>query len=102
VILIEGTAAVEATINKNTGSSPVLTTNKLKLMKGSMNLKHRKNIVREAKKLINIEIEDYNSRHIGEQESILDKYIEKICVELGWTLSNFYCEEDKVLEKILK
>jgi hypothetical protein len=26
VILIEGTAAVEATINKNTGSSPVLTT----------------------------------------------------------------------------
>ena len=26
VILIEGTAAVEATINKNTGSNPVLTT----------------------------------------------------------------------------
>ena len=29
VILIEGTAAVEATINKNTGSTPVLTTKEI-------------------------------------------------------------------------
>ena len=71
-------------------------------MKGPMNLKHRKNIVREAKRLINIEIKDYNLRPIGEQESILDNYIEKICVELGWTLSHFYFEDGRVLEKILK
>ena len=70
-------------------------------MKSPMNLKHRKNIVRGAKKLISLEIKDYKSRPVGEQESILDKYIEKICVGLGWSLSNFYCEEGKVLEKIL-
>jgi hypothetical protein len=67
-----------------------------------MNLKHRKNIVREAKKLIRLDIEDYESRPIGEQESILDKYLEKVCVKLGWELTQFYCEEGKVLEKILK
>lgn len=71
-------------------------------MKGSMNLKHRKNIVREAKKLISLEVKDYNSKPIGEQESILDDYIEKVCVKLGWELIHFYTEEGNVLEKILK
>jgi hypothetical protein len=32
VILIEGTTAVEATITKNTGSNPVLTTKKIRVM----------------------------------------------------------------------
>jgi hypothetical protein len=71
-------------------------------MKSPMTLKHRKNIVREAKKLISLEIKDYNSRPIGEQESILDEYLEKICVKLGWELIHFYNEEGKVLEKILR
>jgi len=71
-------------------------------MKGPMNLKHRKNIVRKAKKLIIIEVKDYSSKPVGEQESILDNYIEKICIELGWELVHFYNEEGKVLEKILR
>ncbi len=71
-------------------------------MRGPMNLKHRKNIVRRAKKLISLEIKDYDSKSTGEQETILDEYIEKICVELGWEFAHFYCEEGKVLEKILR
>lgn len=71
-------------------------------MKGSMTLKHRKNIVREAKSLIGKEIKDYNIRELGEQETILDEYIGKICIEKGWELSNFYFEENKVLNKLLK
>jgi hypothetical protein len=73
-----------------------------KNIKGSMNLSHRKNIVRNAKHLIKIEIKDYNSRPVGEQESILDEYIEKISIGLGWSLSHFYFEDGKVLDKLLK
>ncbi len=71
-------------------------------MKGPMNLKHRKNIVRTAKNLIKSEIKDYDTKLIGEQESILDEYIEKVCNQLGWELIHFYNEEGKILEKLLK
>lgn len=71
-------------------------------MKGPMTLKHRKNIVREAKRLIKKEVEDYSSKLSGEQESILDKYIEKVCIEKGWSFAHFYCEEAKILNKILQ
>jgi hypothetical protein len=70
-------------------------------MKGPMNLKHRKNIVREAKRLIKNDIKDYDTKTSGEQEIILDQYIEKVCLDLGWDLSHFYCEEGKILNKIL-
>jgi hypothetical protein len=70
-------------------------------MKGPMTLKHRKNIVREAKRLIKDEVKDYDSLLCGQRESILDEYIDKICIEKGWTLSHFYYEDGKVLEKIL-
>lgn len=66
-----------------------------------MNLKHRKNIVREAKRLIKNDIKDYDTKTSGEQEIILDQYIEKVCLDLGWDLSHFYCEEGKILNKIL-
>jgi hypothetical protein len=71
-------------------------------MKGKMNLKHRKNIVREAKRMIDQEIKEYGSKPIGQQESILDEYIEKVCVNQGWSMSHFYCEDGRVLNKILK
>jgi hypothetical protein len=71
-------------------------------MKGAMTLKHRKNIVREVKSRISKEIKDYNDKEVGQQESILDEYIEKVCVEKGWELVHFYCEEGKILDKILK
>ena len=44
-------------------------------MKGPMTIKHRKNIVREAKSRILKEIKDYYDKEVGEQETILDKYI---------------------------
>jgi hypothetical protein len=71
-------------------------------MKGPMTIKHRKNIVREAKSHIIKEIKDYYDKEVGEQETILDKYIENICIEKGWSLVHFYCEEGKILDKILK
>jgi hypothetical protein len=69
--------------------------------KGKMNTKHRKNIVREAKKLIKLEVPNYNQKPIGERESILDRYINQICIKRGWDFAHFYCEEGKVLDKIL-
>lgn len=69
--------------------------------KGPMNTKHRKNIVREAKRLIGIDIKDYFERQLGEREVILDSYIEKVCNERGWSFSHFYAEDGKLLEKIL-
>jgi hypothetical protein len=71
-------------------------------MKGSMTLKHRKNIVRESKSRISKEIKDYNDKEVGERETILDEYIEKICIEKGWELSHFYFEEGNILNKLLK
>lgn len=71
-------------------------------MKGPMTLKHRKNIVRDAKRLINSEVEDYDTKPSGEQETILDHYIGIVCDQKGWDLSHFYFEEGKVLEKILR
>lgn len=70
-------------------------------MKGPITLKHRKNIVREAKHLIMAEVKDYESLPGGQKESILDEYIDKLCVEKGWSLSHFYAEDGKVLNKIL-
>lgn len=70
-------------------------------MKVPMTLTHRKNIVREAKHLINAEVKDYESLPGGQKESILDEYIDKLCVEKGWSLSHFYAEDGKVLNKIL-
>lgn len=70
-------------------------------MKGPMTTKHRKNIVREAKRLIKIEDKDYHTKPSGEQEAILDHYINKVCVQKGWDFSHFYFEEGKKLEKIL-
>jgi hypothetical protein len=72
------------------------------MMKSPMNLKHRKNIVRRAKRLIKDEEKDFELKHRDEQEAILDSYVERVCIELGWTLVHFYCEEGKVLEKLLK
>lgn len=66
-----------------------------------MTTKHRKNIVREAKRNIANEIKDYSSKSIGEQERIFDVYIEKACIARGYTLSNFYFEEGKKLDIIL-
>ncbi len=70
-------------------------------MKGPMTLKHRKNIVREAKRLIKKEVKNYETLLSGQKESILDEYIDKVCIEKGWSLSHFYLEDGKILEKIL-
>jgi hypothetical protein len=68
---------------------------------GKMTLKHRKNIVRQAKQLIKINVKNYDSLPEGKKEVILDKYIGQVCTEQGWTFSHFYCENGKILEKIL-
>jgi hypothetical protein len=82
-------------------SCPDYNRNKVHIMKGPMNLNHRKNIVRKAKRQIKNDIKDYDIKPSGEQEVILDQYIEKICIESGWNLSHFYFEECKILDKIL-
>lgn len=66
-----------------------------------MTLKHRKNIVREAKNRIEVQVKDYTSRPTGEREAILDGFIEQVSAERGWDLAHFYCEEGKILNKIL-
>jgi hypothetical protein len=70
-------------------------------MKGPMNLKHRKNIVREARKLIKLEIDGFEELPVGKRESIQDEYIERVCKSKGWDLAHFYCEEGNILDKIL-
>lgn len=71
-------------------------------MKGPMTLKHRKNIVKEAKRLIKTEVKDYETLLVGQQEAILDEYIDKVSTEKGWSLQHFYFEDGKVLDKLLK
>jgi hypothetical protein len=66
-----------------------------------LNTKKRKNIVREAKSIIKLEVDGFDDLPVGERESILDRYIEKVCEEKGTTLIHFYFEEGKKLEKIL-
>lgn len=70
-------------------------------MKGPMTLKHRKNIVREAKRLIKEEVKNYETLLSGQKETILDEYIDKVCIEKGCSLSHFYAEDGKILNKIL-
>lgn len=66
-----------------------------------LSTKQRKNIVREAKALIKKEVKDFDSLLSGEKERILDNYIDQVCEQKGTTLSHFYFEEGKKLEKIL-
>lgn len=66
-----------------------------------MTTKHRKNIVREAKKRIKIEVSNFESLLVGEREVLLDEYIRKICEEKGFDFIHFYCEEGNILEKII-
>lgn len=61
----------------------------------------RKNIVREAKRKIKLEVDDYDNKLSGEKESILDEYIEDVCKEKGYTIHNFYATDGKTLQKIL-
>ncbi|MFM2393100.1 MAG: hypothetical protein RLZZ546_1082 [Bacteroidota bacterium] len=62
-----------------------------------MSKKQRKNIFRAAKKLIKSDVKDFDSLPQGKQESVQDTYIEKVCIENGWTLSDFYFTDSKEL-----
>lgn len=66
-----------------------------------MTLKHRKNIVREAKNRIEVQVKNYTDKSVGEREAILDEFIEQVSVEKGWSLAHFYFEDGKILNKIL-
>jgi hypothetical protein len=63
--------------------------------------KHRKNIVREAKKRIKIDVVNFEFLPIQQRETILYEYITKICEEKGIEFSHFTLEESKILEKII-
>lgn len=67
-----------------------------------MKRSQRKDIGIKAMRLAILDVPDFFSRMMGEQESILDEYIEKLCLDQGMTLADFYAEDGKVLEKILK
>lgn len=66
-----------------------------------LNTKQRKNIVREAKALIQNEVKLFDSFTTGERESILDKYIQLVCEKKEIDFIHFYNEEGKKLERIL-
>jgi hypothetical protein len=66
-----------------------------------LNNKHRDNIIRKARKLIKNEIINYNDLPVGQQESILDEYIEKVCISKGATLADFYFLDGQTLNKLL-
>ena len=66
-----------------------------------MNNKHRVNIAREAKRLIKKEIPNFYDLAVGEQESLLDEYIGKVCEAKGHTLTEFYFADGNFLNKIL-
>ncbi len=62
-----------------------------------MNKKERKDIFRAAKKLISSEVKDIDKLKQGAKESIQNNYIEKVCIENGFTLSDFYATNSKEL-----
>lgn len=66
-----------------------------------LSTKQRKNIVREAKKLIKVEVPDYDTLPEGRKIGIQDEYIDKLCKERGYELCHFYAEEGEKLDKIL-
>jgi len=68
---------------------------------GLMSNSNRKNIVREAKRLIKSEVKDYDDQEAGKKESILDDYIEKVCKEKGFDMAHFYATDCKTINKLL-
>ena len=76
--------------------------NKLEIMeKGQMRKSHRISILREANKRIKLEVKDFVEMLGGEQEQVEDKYIDEVCKERGWDLSNFYFLPGDELNKLL-
>lgn len=62
-----------------------------------MNKKERKDIFRAAMKLINAEVERFDKLPQGKKETVQDTYIEKVCIEHGFTLAQFYATNSKEL-----
>jgi hypothetical protein len=59
-------------------------------------------IIKEANKRIKEQVENFNDLSSGEKETIQDKFIEIICQEKGFSISDFYASNGKQLnEKIL-
>lgn len=53
--------------------------------------KHRKNIIREAKK----------DPRWTSNEGVQDRLIEEGCIKMNYTLSNFYATDGRMLNKLL-
>ncbi len=62
-----------------------------------MNSKHRKDIVSEAMSRIKNDVKDYDKLLPGKKESIQDNYISIVCIEKGYTLSDFYNTDGIIL-----
>lgn len=65
-----------------------------------MKTKQRNAIVKKVKCKID-KLDNYSDMLPGEKEVIQDEYIALECIELGYSLSNFYVEDGKKLNKIL-
>ena len=61
----------------------------------------RKKIIAEVNRRIKNDIEDFNDFPNGKKEQIQDKYIDKVCKEMSWTLSDFYATKAKEFENLL-
>lgn len=66
-----------------------------------MDNKLRKEIVLEVKKRMNETFADLCDLHPGEFEANQDEYIEIVCKEKGFELSDFYNADGRYLSKLL-
>jgi hypothetical protein len=62
--------------------------------------KKRKSIIRKVNRLLKND-ETYTSLESGASEVMQDEYLNQVCEEMGYTLSDFYFEESNKLERIL-
>lgn len=69
--------------------------------KKKMNKTHRTRIMDEVNRLIKLEVPVFLSLWGGEQEVVQDEYIERVAKEQGWTLSEFYATDGKILNQLL-
>ena len=67
-----------------------------------LNKNKRNKIIREVKKRIKINNKDFDSLSISEKIEIQNNYIEIVCVEKGFTLSDFYFADTKELDELLE
>ena len=69
---------------------------------GIMSKKQRKNIFREANRLLRLDFKDFDNLAESDKIGLQDEYIEKVCNECGWTIHDFYFADSNELDSLLQ